>query len=101
MMKVLAGMEAWTTKMKPRQKPKLSCTLGGSKVDDLSILLEHVNLLDGRDVLGVDLLQGIGELGLITSSTLGGLLDLPADGSLATNAGLRLELSQLFGINPR
>lgn len=69
-------------------------------MDNLTILLEHVNLLDSRDRLGIDLLQGISEFGLLTGRVLGSLLDLSADGSFATDAGLGLELCQFLSINP-
>lgn len=70
-------------------------------MDNLTILPEHVNLLDGRNRLGIDLLQGVGKLGLLTGRVLAGLLDLSADGAFATDAGLGLELCQFLGINPR
>lgn len=66
--------------------------LGSSKVDDLAVLLEHVHLLNSRDGLGIDLLQGTGQLGLLTSRALAGLLHLAANSSLAANAGLGLQL---------
>lgn len=70
-------------------------------MDDLAIFLEHVDLLDGWDGLGINLLQGVGKLSLLAGRVLAGLLDLSAHGAFATNAGLRLQLGQLLSINPR
>ena len=69
-------------------------------MDDLAVLLEHVNLLDGRNRLSIDLLEGVGELGLFAGRVLASLLDLSADGTFATNAGLGLELGQFLSVNP-
>lgn len=63
-------------------------TLRGRKVDDMPILLEHVHLLNPRDRLGIDLLQGISNLGLLPSRRLAALLDLSTDSALPTDAGL-------------
>lgn len=60
------------------------CTLRSTKVDDVSVLLEHVNLLDGLDGLDVHLLQGGLELLVVGTGGLVDLLDLAAGSTLAS-----------------
>lgn len=60
-------------------------TLGGSEVDDISVLLEHVDLLDGLDGLDVHLLKGGLELLVIGTGGLVDLLDLAAGRTLASD----------------
>jgi hypothetical protein len=59
-------------------------TLGGGEVDDVAIVLEHVDLLNGLDGLGVELLQGGKELLVIGVGAGGGALDLATGSTLAT-----------------
>lgn len=53
-------------------------------MDDVSVLLEHVNLLDGLDGLDVHLLQGGLELLVVGTGGLVDLLDLAAGSTLAS-----------------
>jgi hypothetical protein len=70
--------------------------LGGSKVDDVSVLLEHVDLLNSLDGLGVQLLKG--ELKLLVVGTGAGrcALDLSSGGTLSTSSGTEAELLEAF-----
>lgn len=60
-----------------------SLTLGSGEVDDISVLLEHVNLLDGRNGLGVELLQRRVKLLVISTRPLGSSLDRSPGSSFA------------------
>lgn len=53
-------------------------------MNDVSIRLEHVYLLNGLDGLSVQLLQGLLELPVVGTATGGGTLDLAAGSSLST-----------------
>jgi hypothetical protein len=53
-------------------------------VDDVSVLLEHVDLLDGLDGLDVHLLQGGLELLVVGTGGLVNLLDLAAGSTLSS-----------------
>lgn len=53
-------------------------------MDDVSIALEHVDLLNGRDRLGVEFLQGLLQLLVVAGGSLRGTLDLSPGSSLAT-----------------
>jgi hypothetical protein len=66
--------------------------LRGGKVDDITIRLEHVDLLDSLDGLGTQLLQGCLELLVIGAGPSGSTLDLASGGALSTNSGARAEL---------
>lgn len=59
-------------------------TLGSTEVDDVSVFLEHVDLLDGLDGLDVHLLQGSLELLVVGAGGLVDLLDLAAGSALAS-----------------
>jgi hypothetical protein len=59
-------------------------TLWCGKVDDVAVLLEHVDLLNGLDGLDVQLLQGLLELLVIAGRAGGSPLDLSPWGALAT-----------------
>lgn len=59
-------------------------TLGRREVDDVPVLLEHVDLLNGLDGLDVQLLQRRLELLVIGAGAGGRPLDLAAGRSLAT-----------------
>ena len=59
-------------------------TLGGGKVDDVAVRLEHVDLLNGRDGLDVHLLEGGLELLVVTTAGSVDLLDLSSGSTLAT-----------------
>ena len=60
-------------------------TLGSSKVDNISIRLEHVDLLNGLDWLNVKFLERCLQLLVVYSSTLMDLLDLSPWGTLSAN----------------
>jgi hypothetical protein len=53
-------------------------------VDDVAVLLEHVDLLDALDGLDVQLLQGGLELLVVGAGGAGDLLDLTAGSTLAS-----------------
>jgi len=53
-------------------------------VNDVSVALEHVDLLDGLDGLHIELLKGGLELLVVTGGPGGRPLDLSPGGSLAT-----------------
>lgn len=59
-------------------------TAGVGEVDDVAVLLEHVNLLNALDRLDVHLLQGSLELLVIGTAVPLDLLDLAAGSTLAT-----------------
>ena len=59
-------------------------TLGGSKVDDIAVALEHVDLLNSLDGLGVQLLQGLLELLVVGARASGRTLDLSPGSTLST-----------------
>lgn len=59
-------------------------TLGSGEVDDVAVLLEHVDLLDGLDGLHVHLLQGRLQLLVVGAGGLVDLLDLAAGSALAS-----------------
>ena len=73
-MKVVAVMEMLTS--------------GSTKVDDVAVFLEHVDLLNGLDGLDVHLLQGGLELLVVGAGGLVDLLDLAAGSTLASVAWL-------------
>lgn len=70
----------------------MSHTLWCGEVDDVSVALEHVDLLNGLDGLDVELLQGLLELLVVGGGPLGRTLHLPARGTLSTNTGGSTEL---------
>lgn len=59
-------------------------TTGVGEVNDVAILLEHVDLLDTLDGLDVQLLESGLELLVIGAGVADDLLDLAAGGTLAT-----------------
>jgi hypothetical protein len=59
-------------------------TLRSGEVDDVAVGLEHVDLLDGLDGLGVELLQVGLELLVIVVGTGGRALNRSSGGSLST-----------------
>ena len=61
-----------------------SRTFGSSEVDDVSISLEHVDLLDCLNWLNVELLQGSLQLLVIHSRALVDLLDLSSGCAFST-----------------
>ena len=76
-------------------------TLRSTEVDDVSVLLEHVHLLNASEGLNSQLLHSGLQLGVITTGhgTLGLLHNLSAWGTLATNTLGALQLSKLLLIN--
>ena len=67
----------------PRTKMR-SLTLWCREVNDVSVALEHVDLLNSLDGLYVELLQRSLELLVIGTGALVDLLDLPAGSALAS-----------------
>lgn len=59
-------------------------TLGGGKVNHVAVRLEHVDLLNGLDGLGVELLERLLELLVIGVGPGGRALDRSSGGSLST-----------------
>jgi hypothetical protein len=59
-------------------------TLWCREVNDISVRLEHVNLLNGLDGLDIELLESSLELLLVGATALVDLLDLSPHSSLAT-----------------
>jgi hypothetical protein len=53
-------------------------------VDDVAVLLEHVDLLNSLDGLDVHLLEGGLQLLVVGAGVAGNLLDLAAGGTLAS-----------------
>lgn len=53
-------------------------------MDDVAVLLEHVDLLDALDGLDVHLLEGGLQLLVVGTAVAGDLLDLAAGGTLAS-----------------
>ena len=53
-------------------------------MDDVAIRLEHVDLLNGLDGLGAELLQGLLELLVVGAGAGGRTLDLSPGGTLST-----------------
>ena len=64
-------------------------TLRVLEVDDFAIILEHVHLLNGRDGVHTQALQGVLELLVIGVRGLAGTLVLSTDSPLATSPTLR------------
>ena len=59
-------------------------TLGSGEVDDVAVVLEHVDLLNSLDGLSVELLQGGKKLLVVGAGAGGGALDLATGSTLAT-----------------
>lgn len=59
-------------------------TAGVGEVDDVAVLLEHVDLLDALDGLDVHLLEGGLQLLVVGTAVADDLLDLAAGGTLAS-----------------
>lgn len=59
-------------------------TLGGLEVDDVAVLLEHVDLLNLLDGLGVELLQGLEELLVVSAGAGRAALGRTTGSTLAT-----------------
>jgi len=88
---VLEGTEAWTDKFVSGCAEVESggwigggLTAGVGEVDDVAVLLEHVDLLNSLDGLDVHLLKGGLELLVIGTGVAVDLLDHAAGGTLAT-----------------
>ena len=64
-------------------------------MDDIAILLEHVDFFDGLDGLDVHLLQRGLQLLVVGAGRLVDLLDLAAGSALASVAGLASLLRQV------
>lgn len=62
----------------------MKVTFGSSEVDDVSIGLEHVYLLNGLYGLNIQLLQGCLKLLVVRARTLVHLLDFPSRRAFAT-----------------
>lgn len=70
----------------------MSHTLWCGEVDDVSVALEHVDLLNGLDGLDIELLEGLLELLVIGGGPLWCPLHLPARGTLSSDTGGSTEL---------
>merc|ERR1711953_1603472 len=66
------------------------------EMDDGSILVEKVDLIDARDLVETHLAQGDLELLVVASSLLVDSLSLSANGALASDTDLVLHAVQLF-----
>jgi len=79
-------------------------TSGSTEVDNVAILLEHVDLLDGLNGLDIHLLEGGLELLVVGAGALVDLLDLAAGstlasvGSLVDCFGYGIARVQVFGV---
>lgn len=62
-------------------------TTGLGEVDDVAVLLEHVDLLNTLERLDIQLLQSILQLLVVDGGVADNLLDLTAGGTLATARG--------------
>jgi len=71
-------------------------TLRSSEVDDVSVLLEHVDFLDGLDGLDVHLLEGGLELLVVGARGLVDLLDLAAGSTLSSVQFISMLLPFLY-----
>jgi hypothetical protein len=65
-------------------------------VNDVAILLEHVDLLDGLDWLDVQLLQRSLQLLVVGTGGLVDLLRLPSGGALATDTSRQILVSVML-----
>ena len=65
----------------------LGLTTGSTEVDDVAVLLEHVDLLDTLDGLDIQLLQGGLQLLVVGVGGPVDLLDLAAGSALASVSG--------------
>ena len=80
---MFAGTEAWTAQHESQSMLELEVGIAcvhafwRGEVDDVSIRLEHVDLLDRLDGLDVHLLQGRLELLVVRAGGLMDLLDFP------------------------
>lgn len=73
-----------------------SLTLWCREVDDVSVALEHVDLLNSLDGLYVELLQRSLELLVVGTGALVDLLDLPAGSALASVSSCQLQAQFLW-----
>jgi hypothetical protein len=108
MANVLEGTEAWT-KIRVLVTPcfqsmdrtgswcvsagKVRHTFGSGEVNDVAILLEHVDLLNSLDWLDVQLLKRSLQLLVVGAGGLVDLLRLPSGRALATNASRQILVS--------
>ena len=69
-------------------------------MNDVAVRLEHVDLLDGLDRLGVELLKRLLELLVVGAGPGGSALDLSPGGSLATAQGVSNQMlgGDRFGV---
>ena len=70
-------------------------------MNDVAVRLEHVDLLDSLDGLGVELLQSLLELLVIGSGAGGRTLDLAAGGTLSTRVYVSCEFGRDAALQPR
>jgi hypothetical protein len=67
-------------------------------VDDVSVALEHVDLLNGLDGLYIELLEGALELLVVGTGALVHLLDFPARGAFSAVTLLAVPFSNRSAI---
>jgi hypothetical protein len=79
----------------------MKLTLGPSEMQNVAILLEHVDLLDTSDGLDVHLLQSGLQLPVIARSGSSGLLDLLSSGSSLTTCDFIQERYRIDFTLPR
>jgi hypothetical protein len=70
--------------LEPGLEMELPLTTGVGEVDDVAVLLEHVDLLNALDGLDVQLLESGLELLVIGAGVADDLLDLAAGSTLAS-----------------
>jgi hypothetical protein len=83
------------------QNRSMKLTLGPSEMQNVAILLEHVDLLDTSDGLDVHLLQSGLQLPVIARSGSSGLLDLLSSGSSLTTCDFIQERYRIDFTLPR
>ena len=77
-------MPQLTLELEPELEMELPLTTGVGEVDDVAVLLEHVDLLNALDGLDVQLLESGLELLVIGAGVADDLLDLAAGSTLAS-----------------
>jgi hypothetical protein len=77
-------MPQLTLELEPGLEMELPLTTGVGEVDDVAVLLEHVDLLNALDGLDVQLLESGLELLVIGAGVADDLLDLAAGSTLAS-----------------
>ena len=82
----------WLASSDPLSPIENVLTTGVGEVDDVAVLLEHVDLLNALEGLNVQLLKSGLELLVIGTGVADNLLDLTAGSTLATGESLVFEI---------